>query len=325
MAAPPSDAASALDSDSFLDIVANIVGILIILVMVVGLRIQQAPPRWEPPPEAKRQVHQLRNRVAAAGQELRRLETRLAEASIQVETVRAQLAQLEHIHRQLRFKLQNQQQLLSREQQELLAQVQKSQQALQQAQARLARQLDKPKTVLVVSYPTPVSRTVEGEELHFQLSAGHLAYVPFEELVQRLKEDARSRAQGLRHASVVSGSVGPIRGYRLRYVLQKVSTITQLGTLSYARLVVATFVPVREPPGVPLQEALAAGSEFRSLLARVDPQRTTITIWVHPDSFAQFRRLKKELYELGYAVAARPLLQGHYISASPLGTRSDAQ
>ena len=32
-------------SDSFLDVVANIVGILIILIVIAGVRVSQAPPK----------------------------------------------------------------------------------------------------------------------------------------------------------------------------------------------------------------------------------------------------------------------------------------
>ena len=40
----PANEPDAMDHDSFLDIVANIVGILIILVMVVSVRARDAPP-----------------------------------------------------------------------------------------------------------------------------------------------------------------------------------------------------------------------------------------------------------------------------------------
>ncbi len=329
MAGQQQQTASAMDSDSFLDIVANIVGILIILVMVVGLRIQRTPPVPEPSPELKDRVAGLQRRIDQAEKKLQRL----------------QQAREENTRRGAQLRRQTD--ALARKQQELQKQWEKTQQSekhfreeklrLQEDILRQARQLElaqrqlaqrshqRPKTVHVVSYPTPVSRTVKGEELHFQLTGGQLAYVPFEELVAQLKSDAKRRAAQLRHAAVLSATVGPIRGYRLRYVLQKVSTLSDLGTLSFARLVVATFIPEKDPPGVPLEQALASSSEFRALLARVDPQETTITIWVHPDSFSHYRRLKKELYEMGFAVAARPLPQGRYISASPSGSHSEAQ
>jgi hypothetical protein len=57
----------------------------------------------------------------------------------------------------------------------------------------------------------------------------------------------------------------------------------------------------------------------------MSPNTYTITIWTYPDSFPEYARLKKELYELGYAVAARPLPHGMAIGASPRGSKSSAQ
>jgi hypothetical protein len=57
----------------------------------------------------------------------------------------------------------------------------------------------------------------------------------------------------------------------------------------------------------------------------LSPNRYTITIWTYPDSFDEFRKLKKILYQQGYAVAGRPLPEGMPIGASPSGSKSSAQ
>ena len=44
-----------------------------------------------------------------------------------------------------------------------------------------------------------------------------------------------------------------------------------------------------------------------------------------PRQLLRLPQLKKELYEMGYAVAARPLMEGMPIGASPQGTKSSAQ
>ena len=54
----------------------------------------------------------------------------------------------------------------------------------------------------------------------------------------------------------------------------------------------------------------------------MSPRQYTITVWTYEDSFAEYRRLKKELYSLGYAVAARPIELGMPIGASPTGSKS---
>jgi hypothetical protein len=86
-----------------------------------------------------------------------------------------------------------------------------------------------------------------------------------------------------------------------------------------------TVIPVSPQVGETAGEALAAGSAFGRVLAQLEPGRDTVTIWVYPDSFPQFRRLKKELYQLGFAAAGRPLTHGHSISGSPLGSKSAAE
>jgi hypothetical protein len=72
-------------------------------------------------------------------------------------------------------------------------------------------------------------------------------------------------------------------------------------------------------------EALAEGSEFRQSLRKLRPGYHTITMWLYPDSFDAFRQIRKELYRLGYMVAARPLPPGTPISGSPDGSKSAAQ
>ena len=57
----------------------------------------------------------------------------------------------------------------------------------------------------------------------------------------------------------------------------------------------------------------------------MEPSRTTITIWVYPNSFEQFRQLKAELFKLGYLTAGRPLPEDFPIGGSPDGTRSAAE
>ncbi len=61
---------------------------------------------------------------------------------------------------------------------------------------------------------------------------------------------------------------------------------------------------------------------MRTILAGFDPNQATVTVWVYPDSFEQFRVLKEELYKLGYLTASRPMPEGQPISGSPQGTRS---
>lgn len=115
----------------------------------------------------------------------------------------------------------------------------------------------------------------------------------------------------------VSGTVGPIAGFRLDYHFVRTATG---GIMSPS-----FFVPVQADLGEPLAMALAAGSAFRQKLAGLDRELTTITIWTYPDSFAEYRQLKKELYQMGFSVAGRPLEADARIGISSSGSKSSAQ
>ena len=85
------------------------------------------------------------------------------------------------------------------------------------------------------------------------------------------------------------------------------------------------LLPVSDDMGQPLTDALRDGSDFLERLSGHDPNRTTVTVWVYPDSFNEFRALKAELFRRGYLAAGRPMPDGHPIGGSPDGSRSAAQ
>ena len=74
-----------------------------------------------------------------------------------------------------------------------------------------------------------------------------------------------------------------------------------------------------------VERALAQDSQFSQVLRDPRAKDATITIWTYPDSFDAFRQIKKELYRMGFAVAARPLHEGASIGFSPEGTKSAAE
>jgi hypothetical protein len=83
--------------------------------------------------------------------------------------------------------------------------------------------------------------------------------------------------------------------------------------------------PIVAVRGETADAALAEGSEFRHIVDGLDPQQTVVTIWVYPDSFALYRRVRDYLYERDLVVAGRPLPEGVPISSSRRGTVSRGQ
>ncbi len=189
-----------------------------------------------------------------------------------------------------------------------------------EAERLQAEKASAPTTIKIESFPTPLGKTVNGDEAYFRLKGGRLAVVPFQQLMERLQRSLPDIANDMRQSEVVD-TIGPIEGFRLRYVIQR----HYAAQGSVIQLAYAEMVPTSGQLGEPLDEALRPNSRFREMLDSLSPERYTITVWTYPDSFAEFRKLKRELYDQGYAVAARPLEEGMPIGASPHGSKSSAQ
>lgn len=195
---------------------------------------------------------------------------------------------------------------------------------------RAAAAAARAETIVIESYPTPISRTVHGDEVHFQLRDGAVTRVPMKELIELLEREVRRKKNQLIDSTVYTDTLGPVDGFRMRYTLRRhdVGHDTGYGVArigSVVQLALAEFLPTADYPGEPVEAALRAHSEFRGTLAALRPGRTTVTLWTYPHEFDAFRRLRKELHHLGFTVAARPLPEGATISGSPDGIRSSAQ
>ncbi|MGE0610339.1 MAG: hypothetical protein AB7O62_24840 [Pirellulales bacterium] len=326
---PRSD--SAFGGDSFMDIVANVVGILIILVICVGVRAKLAPASV---PVDERDVAE----IAAIGDQVHDLETDAARTRARMATLASgaasRLSEQSRLHQLLADKRDELEELgahaLAAEDQRTALQKEYSIASayLERLNRELAEaQKPKGKTTLIESYPTPISRTVDGDEAHFQLLEGRITYVPLEDLLSKLRSSAVNQIWRLKDQSETTDTIGPIGGFRMRYTMERVELHgngrTSGGT--FAQLSEWTLVPVQGKMGEPVEQALGERSNFRRALAGIDPRLTSITIWTYPDSFAEFRVIKKELFRLGYATAGRPLPEGHPIGGSPQGSKSSAQ
>lgn len=323
--------------DSFLDVVANMVGILIILVMVVGVRVKNAPVVTSISGKTKqvdRELEEdlntersLREGVLSAAGQTRTLQRETLVQRRRRDILATAVAACEHRIRSRKQQMDTQTQTDFDLKRSLL----ESRFQLQQLGRRRAQAENAPaEPILVESYPTPLSRTVDGNEAHFQLRGGQVARVPLSELLEKLKVEIRQKKYKLRNQAELTGTIGPLDGFRLKYTFRRHDISPELAmeigySGSIVRLERATFIPVSGRLGEPVETALADGSEFRLALSKLRPGRTTITLWTYPDSFAAFRRIKKELYQRGFAAAARPLPHGTPISGSPEGTKSAAE
>ena len=174
-----------------------------------------------------------------------------------------------------------------------------------------------------------MAKTVFGKELHFRLAAGRLTPVPWDALVEQLQREAPNKVWRLKDEPQFTETLGPIGGFWMHYTLKRAEYTlnTRQGVSVQSRVELDRFivVPVTEDLGEPLEKALVDGSQFMAVLEQHRPADTTVTIWVYPDSFAQFRTVKQVLFGRGFLTASRPLPAGHPIGGSPQGSRSAAE
>jgi hypothetical protein len=316
----------AFGSDSFLDIVANVVGILIILVMIAGLRARHVPDfDAQPSDDQRAALDALEDDARGMATDMHRVARELEEITAIGASRKLERDSLVYLEAEAKHLLDDRRDKLGQHEREafdLRRKVAERETKLTQLTRDLQDATATESTsVEIENYPTPISRTVTGHEAHFQLKHGRVVSVPINEAVELMKDGIRRNLPRLEHVAEVTDTIGPIGDFRLRYTLGKVAVGRNQA------LVDLTFemVPLEEPLGETIDEAMAPKSDFRAALAHTNPRHTTITLWAYPDSFAVYRAVKKELYKQGFAVAGRPLPMNQFISGSPHGSKSAAE
>jgi len=325
--------------DSFLDIVANLVGILIILIMVIGARatdamVEAGPTAGESEKEPRIDVAAARAAAEAVESDIHNTDAKIKRQQFEIDYRRKERDKFlqmvgaveQHLNQQQEVLDESQRQRLDMSRNLLVARGELDD--LKATRHSLENSL--PAQNVIEHLPTPMAKTVFGRELHVCLKDGRVTFVPWDELVEKLKEEAPQIIWKLKDSPRVTETLGPIRGYRMKYTLRHAQQARPAGrgTVSMqTRIELDRFelIPVSEKLGEPLESALHEDSEFHSILSRYDPDRTTVTVWVYPSSFGQFRVLKEELFRLGFLTAGRPMPDGHPIGGSPHGTRSASQ
>lgn len=323
--------------DSFLDIVANLVGILAILVMVVTVRardsvVQSQAVEVEPVEDLNvmavaADVNKVNSDIIDIQKLIKRQEFetryRSAERNKLMEVI--ERLELQTAEEEQRLEEDTQRQLARANERRTLEQQLAS---LEQSQ-RVVRNMA-PKTKVIEHKPTPRAQTVFGEELHFRLCNNRIAMIPWDDLIAALKRDAPRFLDELREGDTVQESLGPIDGFRMHYELGTTTAVERSRNgsphmRSYVGLRRFELHPVDPNVGEETESAVIVGSAFLRQVQGHRPETTTITIWVYPESFKKFRLIQSKLFELGFSCAGRPLPEGTAISGSPHGTRSRAQ
>ena len=322
--------------DSFLDLASNIVGILVILVMVAGIRAQYSTANVTDP--------QTLTQLEAKYQELQTKENEALQLRSDVEELKAQS---EIVAKQIYLQSESYAELFdlmtsmragidvaAEEKSQTFKEKIEYQRQLMETNAKL-EQIDKartyfrqirPKATVLENLPTPLSQRVENKELHLRLLGGNVVVVPLDELMIQLGGLVGEEKNRYFKQKTSTGKVGPIDNFELEFLLVTYEVPMNGGIGTRIDLRYAEAVPTFEPLGQSLRQALASPqSEFRRKLSAFQKHLYTVTIWLYPDSFEEYQILKQFLQEQGYSVAARPMVMGSSIGMSPFGTKSSTQ
>jgi hypothetical protein len=338
--------------DSFLDVVANVVGIIIRLILVVWVgarsyhtlqhQLRASPPKPPPPVEASVPDDPLRTEIAQRQRELEEAQRLLLDELRRLNVARQADAQA----RQQLGVLTAGKQALEQEQAQLASAVRQRQAAVQSAALSLAELRDRgrrladeilelqkrPAAQKALTHRTPISRPVQSEELFFECRGGRVTFIDIQALLNEVRQGLEAKGQLLKSQWEVHDTVGPVGAFRLRYSLERergpldalVGGIPEANSNFRYGLSRWDLEPIALVRGEPLTAALADGSEFRQVIDGMDPQ-AVVTLWVYPDSFELFRRLRDYLYDRDVVVAGRPLPDGVAIASSRQGTVSRGQ
>lgn len=325
----------AVGDDAFMDTIANLVGIMIILVVIVGSKGFDAA-RTLAREEVQDQMEQLKTPTSKA-------ENLDRDVDEQIEQL--QQYEVETAYRNAeRMTLVDQKTLIDQEIQKRLEQLDaRAKQAFEvDAQVgALERQFEEltkqhgelpevQKSVIALQHlPTPMAKTVFGKELHVMIRDHQLSVIPWDTLVDLLKSSARSTASRNSQRDKFEDVLGPIDGFLMRYRLISKSGLMSDGRVAaMGKMVELERFELEETRDVLRESVEASLAQKGRLRAELDATRsnhTTVTVWVYPESFNEFRKLKEMLYKEGCLCAARPLPRDMRIGASPQGSSSTAQ
>jgi hypothetical protein len=322
--------------DSFLDVITNIVGILILLVLIVGIRTSRSIIASSHD-EAAAQEHAEDNLKQAVTHAMNS-ESDVSQMIQRVGSVRQEVAFREFERGLLNSAIIEAEQKIEGRRAELNSNDQRDfdlRRQLAQAQAQLDELTREQVALLahdepageIACEPTPLMKLVSGKEVHLLLADDYVAIVPFDELLAAVKDDAQANAWRMRSQDKMDRVLGPIKGFRIKYWYAKEDLIrrSEAGSMvagSRASFSHCYLLPVTQPVGEPAEEAMRAGSEMHQFLQTLRPDMTTVTIWTYAGNFNRLLELKRVIRDSGFQIAVRALPDGVPIGASRDGTRS---
>lgn len=336
----------AFGSDSFLDVISNLVGIVLIVIVMVGAHVRELPvlPTADAPAKVQSRAAAVQDDLRTYQAQIDELQGRLLEILRAMELARRDTAKVQSERREVASTQANLYERLqhhAREatsQQAVLTGGRAEAESLRWRLADLEKAMKnlemKPRERKALRYHLPVSRPVSASELIFECRDGRVTFADVRSLMELAKKAASDRAEDLRGRWELTETVGPVGAFRLRFQLERNRTTLDQ---PFSHLPPADdrsfrygitkweLVPAWPIRGETAVEALAAGSRFREVTDGVDPEQVALTFFVYADSFEAFRALRDHLYGRGFVVAGRPLPPELLITGSRSGSISRGQ
>jgi hypothetical protein len=333
--------------DSFLDVVANVVGIILRLILVAWLGARSYKPAV-PPPAAE----PVQEDIADLGEpedplspelerqrkEVARMQALLLEQLQQYESERGQLQLSARELADLRARLEDlygEKKALDGAEKEKGGTLQAAALTAEELRERGRKVLEEiealrknPPPKQTLRYRTPISRPLTSEEWMFECRGGRVTLIDIGTLQDDVVRAVRSRADELRDRGELRGVTAPVGAFRLRFAADSGGAMNALSAAPTAgsNVAIEWEVEAVDPHrGEAAEAALAPTSDFRRVVDHIEPRQAAVTMWVYPDSFPLFRRLRDYLYDHDIVVAGRPLPEGAAIAASRRGTASRGQ
>lgn len=176
---------------------------------------------------------------------------------------------------------------------------------------------------------TPVAKPTGGKEYHFEIRRNRVSFIDLDRLLDLVKSDAQLRIRLADNMRMIDSKVGPVGAFSLQYVIGRGMPEGIEGLMERHGLSISLrgweVVPEFDGRGETYEDACRPVSAFSRAISRLSPSSATITMWIYPDGFPLYRRLRDYLHTRGFLVAARPLPEGMPIRGSPAGSVSAGQ
>lgn len=324
--------------EAFLDVLTNMVGMIILLVVVMGLRASRAPV--ELPLEEERTPHaaiDADDEIAAALRQAADARHEVQDAMVRAVQLRRETILRERERNELlTYVTAVQQEIDSRRaalgadeqhdfdlRQKLVAAQIKLDELTQEQVGLMSRAAE---VEVIENKPTPIARKSTGRAVYLQLRNNHLAVIPFEQVESELADDFKSNLWRVRDTSRFTRTIGPYDGFRLRYYVERRSATVRVNEQAeldrrgdVTSLTRFEFIPVSEPLGESVDDALSENSVLSQRLESFPSDAGIVAVLVFPDSLAELHRVKRWLYDAGYSVAESPVPPGRWVSFSTQG------